>query len=97
MKFRKLNFDFRGGFREALLEVCKQDIVFIRPLGSKLFRVYATPLTSTNELVQVLNTLCTRYSKGVWYFRTLDVDICSTLHHMGFDNLVVDPEESLLN
>lgn len=97
MKIHKLNFDFRDGFREALLEVCKRDIVFIRPFGAKLFRVYATPLDSTTELVQVLNTLCTRYSNGVWYFRILDVDICDTLHHMGFDNLVVEPEESQLN
>lgn len=51
-------------------------IVFLKPLGSLLYRVCKLPAgyppDKEKEIEQVLNTVCTKYHKGIWYFRIPD-------------------------
>lgn len=66
MRIRKLNFAKAKRFDIPDL------LVFIRPLGSKLSRVFKLPELNdpdkSIELAQVLNTICTKKHKDVWYF-----------------------------
>lgn len=63
---RKLNFN------KAPLFDLPELLVFIKPLGSALTRVFRLPEgylpNKEKELEQVLNTLCKRKHSGVWYF-----------------------------
>lgn len=51
-------------------------LVFIKPLGSKLHRVFKLPELDDQdksiELAQVLNTICTKKHQDVWYFAIND-------------------------
>lgn len=66
MRIRQLNFAKAKRFDIPDL------LVFIRPLGSKLSRVFKLPELNdpdkSIELAQVLNTICTKKHKDVWYF-----------------------------
>lgn len=68
----KLNFNAASHFDIEDL------IVFIKPLGSLLYRVCKLPTgyppDKEREIEQVLNTLCKRYHKGLWYFRIPDAE-----------------------
>ncbi|HNU14049.1 MAG TPA: hypothetical protein PKI55_06270 [Chitinophagaceae bacterium] len=59
-------------FNKAHFFDMEEVMVFIRPLKSKLFRVFKLPsglsAEKEKELREVLNTICKRYHKEVWYF-----------------------------
>lgn len=60
-------------FNKAHFFDIKDVMVFMQPLRSLLYRVFKLPTgyspEKEKEIEQVLNTICTRYHKGVWYFR----------------------------
>lgn len=67
------------------------ELAFIRPIGSNLYRVCSIPEKYQSsdkyvEIRQVLNTLCLRHHKGIYYFRFEDdealIDVIETLAHM---------------
>lgn len=66
MRIRKLNFAKAKRFDIPDM------LVFIKPLGSKLHRVFKLPELEepdkSIELSQVLNTICTKKHQDVWYF-----------------------------
>lgn len=66
MRIRKLNFAKAKRFDIPDM------LVFIKPLGSKLHRVFKLPELDdpdkSIELAQVLNTICTKKHDNVWYF-----------------------------
>ena len=112
MKKRKLDFSFNVGYKEELIQLAQKEVVFIHPLGSKLYRVFYAPtyrvdlfgnveMIDNTELVQVLNTICTRFHKGVWYFRIPDEDtrrdIGGILLEMDYENRFIEPDEVILN
>lgn len=104
MRKRRLRFDFVDGLCQDILKRSGTDIIFIRPFGAKLARVYSTPdHPKREELAQVLSTICTRYHKGVWYFRIPDdatrCEIGGILSEMGFEDNTsfIEPDESILN
>lgn len=70
MRIRKFNFN------KAKLFDSPDLLVFLKPLGGRLTRVYKIPELNdpdkTIELVQVLNTLCTKKHNDVWYFNLSD-------------------------
>ncbi len=71
-------------------------LYFVRPWGSRLFRVFSIPLSIVNreELIQVLNTLCVRLKHGVWYFKSEDFeDISMTLTHMDIEHYFGEQDE----
>ncbi len=105
---RKLNFNFIGGYKEELIELSRKNVVFIRPIGSALYRVFFAPTyrvdevgnthsIDNTELVQVLNTICTRFLNGVWYFRFTDdavrEEIAGIFIEMECPHLFVEPDE----
>lgn len=78
----------------ALLEPFVEDegdMWFARPVGSKLYRCCGIPAKYNNtpfykEIVQVLNTLCTRFHGGVYYFNLDDealMDLLEIFEYMG--------------
>lgn len=86
MKIRRLNLSVLKEYA-VVGELC-----FIKPLGSKLHRLTYIPERYREdpdkhlELVQVLNTLCTRFHKNIYYFLMEDQDALeefgTTLAHM---------------
>lgn len=112
MRKRKLNFEFVGALKEELILLAQREVVFVKVFGSKMYRVFSAPtykvdlfgnikLIDNTELVQVLNTICTRYHKGVWYFRIPDkqtyLEIGQILLAMNHGHLFVEPDEKILN
>jgi len=69
---RKLNFN------KAKLFNSPDMLVFIKPLGSMLTRVFwlpkGYPPEKEKELEEVMNTLCRIKHLGVWYFDLRDPD-----------------------
>lgn len=70
MRVRKLNFN------KAPLFDIPDVLVFIKPLGSMLTRVYRLPQgyggARQKELREVLNTLCRANRGGIWFFDMRD-------------------------
>lgn len=101
MKIKKLNFSYVDGMKEALLKIAQVRIIFVRPLGGKLFRVHNH--CGDEQVAQVLSEICTCYHKGVWYFRVNDEQtqrrIANALIRLGYadKHLVLEPEESVWN
>ena len=66
MRIRQLNFAKAKRFDIPDM------LVFMKPLGSKLSRVFKLPELDdpdkSIELAQVLNTICTKKHQDVWYF-----------------------------
>jgi hypothetical protein len=99
MIIRKLNPAYFNGYLHLSMEV----LCFIRPFGSKLFRVVGLPDVGNKqtELFQVLNTICTIRKNGIWYFRMKDkevlTDIGSILVEMGIDHLFIEPDTAYYN
>ncbi len=62
----------RLNFNKAKLFDAPELLVFIKPLGSMLTRVFRLPdgysAEKTKELEQVLNTICKSKRNGTWYF-----------------------------
>ena len=54
-------------------------LVFFKPFGSKLHRVYKMPLHENTakyiEVEQVLNTICTVKQKEIWYFNITELEV----------------------
>jgi hypothetical protein len=109
---RKISYTFIAKFTTEINEIAERDVVFIKPFGSRLFRVFSAPtykldehgnakMINHEELVQVLNTICTRYHKGIWYFRipTEEVkrEIAEIFIEMEQGHLFVEPDEVQLN
>lgn len=88
---RKINIGSFDEFREAV----KEEIIFIKPFPARLIRLYQIPAkhAGNKELIEVLNTLCTRHHKGVYYFRVLDKQdellLPETLACMGIESFFV--------
>lgn len=73
MRIRKLNFNKAPFFVDT--DEC---LIFVKPLGSRLHRVFKIPdflESKRTEVQQVLNTLCLRCHKRVWYFNFRDPDL----------------------
>lgn len=100
MRVKKLNFQICEDLR-------KDDFIFIRPYGSKLFRCPFVPdfikddQAKHTELVQVLNTICTKAHNGVWYFKFDDADdkedFLQTLLHMDMEPILGEPDPETYN
>lgn len=79
MKIRRLNLSVLKEYMTA------GELCLIKPLGSKLHRLvyipekYRKDENLYNELLQVLNTLCVRFHKKVYYFNVQDPDDFETL------------------
>lgn len=96
MKTRRLNLSV---LRDYMLagELC-----FIKPLGSKLHRLtyiperYMKDDRKYTELVQVLNTICKRFHKGVYYFLLEDmeaiVDVGTIFSKMDILPVFIEPD-----
>lgn len=80
-------------------------IVFIKPLGAKLHRVFEIPRIAPPkmvELVQVLNTFALRKVETTWFFdlreKETQFTIIKTLEHMEIQPMLVsldtDPQLS---
>jgi hypothetical protein len=101
MKIKKLNFQYGDALNEKLRKLAKEEIIFLRPFGAKLFRVYND--CGNKNVAQVLSEICTRYHKGVWYFNVPDDAtqrrIANALLRMGYGDkhLVLEPEETFWN
>ncbi len=66
MKTRKLNFD-----KAAMFLKDAQFLTFVKPLGSRLHRVFEVPDCYSDLKEQVegeLDRWCTRKRAGVWFF-----------------------------
>lgn len=77
---KKLNFDnFKNYDISGFL-------IFFKPKGGKLHRLYKIPEQRENykliEIEQVLNTICTRNFKGVWYFNIVDIETEEEIHNI---------------
>jgi len=88
-------------FNKAKLFDIPDLLVFIRPLGSKLHRVFKLPELpedKTKELDEVLNTICTAKNGGTWFFDLRskeDSDIITdTIALMDIFTILVDLDKS---
>ncbi|MBP7109732.1 MAG: hypothetical protein KBA90_14325 [Chitinophagaceae bacterium] len=101
---RQLNFEKAKEF-EKLHETVVSLILFIKPLGSNLHRVFTIPKgepKKVEELKQALSDLCTRKINKVWFFDLRkeqdEEDIYTIIQSMGFSPIKVeldnDPEVS---
>lgn len=95
------NLDFKT--IETFISNCPWAIVFARPLGSKLHRVFKIPDMpdeQKTEVVQTLNTLCFKKHKDVWYF-ILDSEseqiTVDTFMEMDIIALSISPSPQILN
>lgn len=99
MKIKQLNFSTFDNYKE----LSKHNVIFIKPFGCKLLRLYNIPdeLKDDNEFIEVLNTLCKRLHKGVYYFRTATIedvmDIQETLRFMNIEATAVTISEEYYN
>lgn len=88
MDIVKLNMAFLDAFAED-----DGDLWLARPVGSQLYRCCGIPAKYKGtpfykEITEVLNTLCTRFHAGVYYFKLDDealMDLLETFGHMGVD------------
>lgn len=98
---RHLNFDSIKKF----VSQCTWGIVFAKPVGSKLYRVFQLPdldlpEDDKNEIIQTLNTICSRYHNGVWYFKLDEEDeqiTANTFSEMGIVAYIMSPSKEILN
>ncbi len=100
MRIRQLNFAKAKYFDIPDL------LVFMKPLGSRLSRVFKLPELNdpdkSIELAQVLNTICTKKHNGIWYFAINNPEdekiITDTLLLMDVQPLIIgldkDPTQS---
>lgn len=72
MGLRHVDFTFLTPIKDRLEKASKETVVFIRPMWSKLHRVYSLPISRASEIKEVLNAMCTIRRYGVWYFRCPD-------------------------
>lgn len=70
MNIKKINLATFEEFREVI----EKELVFIKPFPGKLVRLYNIPerYRINTEFIQVLNTMCLRQHKGVYYFNLHD-------------------------
>jgi hypothetical protein len=90
---------------DAIVSQYTWAVVFAKPLGSKLHRVHKLPNYLTpeeeKELSDVLNTICLRKHKDVWYFKFDDAEdeqiTADTLAEMNLLALMASPAPGALN
>lgn len=71
MKTKQLNFRSCEQIKEY------DTLIFFKPIGSNLTRLWRIPetvLSRTDEIHQILDATCTIRRNGVWYYR--DKEIC---------------------
>lgn len=92
---RQLSFNYITPVKKAVEDVSKRIVVFIKPFGGKLYRVYTCPQLPPSIDV-VLNKLCTHYHKGVWYFRIPDEEtrlyVAAHLVNIDADHVFIEPD-----
>lgn len=76
MKVRNLKFTDVENMHRA-----NELLIFIKPFGSKLHRVFKLPVTTIDrkQLTEVLNTLCKTKHDSVWYFDLREQDVYSDI------------------
>lgn len=100
---QKLDFEYLGTvMKQQIMSRMNGELVFIRPSNSRFFRVVRIPdVDNRMEVVQVLNTLCKKYSRGNWLFMVNGdeekTEIGSIFAHMDVDHLFVEPDASINN
>jgi len=77
----------------------EDSVFFVQLRGSKLFRVALIPekYCETDELFQVLRTLCIRYRKGMFFFKLdneAQLQVQETMMHMGVAHWFIQPAQS---
>lgn len=75
MEVKKLNF-------ETLKEYSGINIIlFVRPIMSKVYRVYELPSElgeQKKDATEILDAACTLKRNGVWFFTPVDIDTMHT-------------------